>query len=193
MMSSSMSMIIMSTMTTMSVIIMRSSSMTMIIMSASVPMIIMSTTHLMKLDTIRCIFFFSVESDMGEIVPDRESHSTHQIGEEELVEHEDDPEWYDRILMRYDIGKYLRSTHYLGIIWNRLDPCKKSSNLKYIRLFDHIDQCGCESKYHKNSNHNKLYRIDRTIRCLSDHESSMYRKEYSKDKYEVYRNTHDHH
>jgi hypothetical protein len=63
--------------------------MPMIIVSSSVTI----TTHFMELNTIRSIFVFSIESNMREIVPDRESYSTHNIREKELVEHEENPKW----------------------------------------------------------------------------------------------------
>ena len=68
--------------------------------------VIISTADLMELDTIGCIFLCSVESYMREIVPDREGDCRDNIGEEEFVEHEEDPKWYDGILVCDDIGPY---------------------------------------------------------------------------------------
>jgi hypothetical protein len=63
-------------------------------------MIVMSTTstNFMELDAVVRVFFFTVKSDIGEIVPDREDRRTHDVGEEDLVEHEEYPKWDDRIL-----------------------------------------------------------------------------------------------
>jgi len=36
---------------------------------------------------------------MREIIPDRECCGIHEIRKEELIEHEDDPEWEECILM----------------------------------------------------------------------------------------------
>ena len=69
----------------MSVIIVSRSSDSMWIWSMSMSI---STTDLMELDSIGSIFFGSIKSNMGEIVPDRERHSADNIGKEELVEHE---------------------------------------------------------------------------------------------------------
>lgn len=87
-MSVSMSMIIVSTMSwgcSMSI-------MPMIIVSAA------ASTDFMELDTVVRVFFFAVESYIGEIVPDREDRGTHDVREEDLIEHEEYPKWYDRIL-----------------------------------------------------------------------------------------------
>ena len=71
--------------------------------------IVMSTTSadFMELDTVVRVFFFAVKSNIGEIVPDREDRRTHDVGEEDLIEHEEDTEWYDRILTcDYPVIKY---------------------------------------------------------------------------------------
>ena len=62
--------------------------------------IVMSTTSadFMELDTVVRVFFFAVKSDIGEIVPYRKYRCTHDVGEEDLIEHEEYPKWYDRIL-----------------------------------------------------------------------------------------------
>ena len=56
-------------------------------------------SYLMELDTISSILRFTIESDMREVIPDRESDSRDDIGEEELVEHEEYPKWDDNILV----------------------------------------------------------------------------------------------
>jgi hypothetical protein len=66
-----------------------------------IPMIIMPTsasTDFMELDTIVSVFFFAVKSYIGQIVPDRKDRRTDDVGEEDLIEHEEYPEWDDRIL-----------------------------------------------------------------------------------------------
>jgi hypothetical protein len=71
-------------------------------MSSTMPI----TTHFMELNTICSIFIFPIESDMREIIPDRESYRAHNIREKELVEHEENPEWQDTILVLNHISKY---------------------------------------------------------------------------------------
>jgi hypothetical protein len=61
-------------------------------------------TDTMKLDTIARIFFFSVKSNICQIIPDREKRSVYEVRQEKLIEHEDDPEWDDHILMTHDIA-----------------------------------------------------------------------------------------
>ena len=67
---------------------------------------IISTADLMELDSIGSIFLCSIESYMREIVPDREGDSRDNIGEEELVEHEEYTKWDDGILVSDDIAPY---------------------------------------------------------------------------------------
>ncbi len=92
-----MSMIVMSSMIRMCV-------MTMISMS-SMPLI-MSSTHLMELYTICCILILTIESNMGKIVPNRESYSIENIRKKELVEHEEYSKWQNNILVSDHISKY---------------------------------------------------------------------------------------
>jgi hypothetical protein len=68
--------------------------MSMVIMSAS------TSTDFMELDTIMGVFFFAVESYIGEIIPYREYRCTHDVREEYLIEHEKYTERDDRILTR---------------------------------------------------------------------------------------------
>ncbi len=73
---------------------------TMCIMSSG-SMIIMSTTmstNFMKFYTVTGIFFFLIESNITEIIPDGEECCSYYIGKEYLIEHEEYPEWDDRIL-----------------------------------------------------------------------------------------------
>ena len=58
----------------------------------------------MELDSIVSIVLRAVESHMREIVPDREEGSIHEIRQEEFIEHEDDSERNDRILMAHHIA-----------------------------------------------------------------------------------------
>jgi hypothetical protein len=67
-------------------------------------MIIMSTTmstNFMKFYTVTGIFFFLIESNITEIIPDGEECCSYYIGKEDLIEHEEYPEWEDDILTRY--------------------------------------------------------------------------------------------
>jgi hypothetical protein len=73
--------------------------MSMIIMSCTIIMTRIMSTHLMKLDSIVCIIFFSIKPNMREIVPDREDSRLNQIGEKELIEHKQDSKRNDNILM----------------------------------------------------------------------------------------------
>ena len=105
--------------------------------------VIISTADLMELDTIGCIFLCSVESYMREIVPDREGDCRDNIGEEEFVEHEEDPKWYDGILVCDDIGPYWRCTDRLLVVEAITEPYEKCSHLEYIGLLCHIDDDRC--------------------------------------------------
>jgi hypothetical protein len=103
------------------------------------------TTNLMELDTIgRCLIFFCpVESDMRQIVPDREYGSGDQVGEEELVEHEEDAEWDDRITMGEYISIHGRWTDDLLIVETISEPDEYRPHLEYIDLLDHIYEHCC--------------------------------------------------
>jgi len=72
---------------TMRVIIMPVCIMSMIIMSCSIIMTRTMSTHFMEFYPIVCIIFFSIKSNMREIVPDREDSRLNEIGEKELIEH----------------------------------------------------------------------------------------------------------
>lgn len=85
--------------------------MSMIIMSpasSSMPMVIVTSTtssmptDLMELDTIVCIIFRSIKSDIREIIPYREECSIDNIRKKELIKHEDDTDWDNGILFFYD-------------------------------------------------------------------------------------------
>ena len=112
------------------------------IWSMSMPVII-STADLMELDTIGGILFGFVESYMSEIVPDREGDCTDNIGEEELVEHKEDPEWYDGILVCDHIAPYGRCTDCLLVVETISEPYEECPHLEYIGLFCHIDDDRC--------------------------------------------------
>ena len=83
------------------IIMRRLVSMAMIITTVST-----TPTYLMELDSIGGVFIFSIKSDMRQIVPDGECNRGKYIGQKKLVEHEEDSEWENRILMVHNIGKY---------------------------------------------------------------------------------------
>ena len=95
-------MFIMSTMIVVSVICMIRMSVS-IIVSPTMPI---ATTHLMELYTICCILILTIESNMGKIVPNRESYSIENIRKKELVEHEEYSKWQNNILVSDHISKY---------------------------------------------------------------------------------------
>ena len=71
--------------------------------SGDIVMIRRLPSYFMEFNTIVSIILGPIESNMGEIVPDREHCRIHEIREKELVEHEDHSEWDDRILVTDDI------------------------------------------------------------------------------------------
>lgn len=83
---------------------------------------------------------------MREIVPDRECCGVYQIREKELVEHEDDSEWDESILVTHDIAIEPRIPHHISIIWDIPEKYKNRLYLKNICLLDHIDHHTSQSK-----------------------------------------------
>ena len=71
--------------------------------SIDICMIRRFASYFMKFDPIVGIILGPIESNMREIVPDRENGCIHEIRKKELIEHENDSEWDDRILMTDDI------------------------------------------------------------------------------------------
>ena len=159
--------------------------MSMIIVSAS------TSADLMELDPIVGIFFFAVESDIRQIVPDREDRSTHDVREEDLIEHKEYPEWYDRILMSDHPTIEDRLLHSLSIEQRVPHPDEYRPRMEYICLIDHIDHRSehrDREVYHSDKIQN---RIERRMCGLSDDKSSVHRKENCEDIDEIYSYTHD--
>lgn len=118
-----------------------STTMTIIMSRIIVSSITMSPiwSHFMKLYTIARVIFFSIKSDICEIVPYWEKGGVHEIGEEEFIEHQHNTKWYDRILMAHDIAIVPWFSHYFLIVRSISKPCKYIPHPKDIALFDHID------------------------------------------------------
>ncbi len=161
----------------------------MIIMSG----IAMTTTSsdLMELDTVACIFFFPVKSDICEIVPYRKEGCIHEIRQEEFIEHEDDSERDDRILMTHDVAIIPRLAHDLLIRRTISEPREKIPDMEDIALLDHIDHDGAESKEEKCGNEDKNRCIESRMCRFADNQSPMKWEEYSENKYEIHGNTHE--
>ena len=164
------------------------------IMSRSVSMVIVSSTmstHFMELDTIAGVFFFLIESNIGEIVPDREYSCGDNIGEEDLVEHKEYPEWENNILTSDDKGIKHGSLYRARIEHSIAKKIKYRSRLEYICLICHVYH-RCEHRYDKKYRREKVeYRIDGRMCWFCDNKSSMHRKEHCEDIDKIYSNTHD--
>ena len=117
-------------------LVMSSSAVSMIIMCWSVRIMsscIMSatmSTDFMKFYAIAGIFFFLIESNIGEIVPDREDRRCDDIGKEDLIEHEEDTEWEDDILTSHDEGIKHGSLHRGSKKYSILKKIKYSPRIK---------------------------------------------------------------
>ncbi len=155
--------------------------------------IIMSTTStdFMELDTVVRVFFFTVESYIGEIVPDREDRRTHDVGEEDLIEHEEYPKWDDRILTCDHPTIEDRLLHSLNVEYRVSHPDEYRPRMEYVGLIDHVDhdrEHRDREVYHSDKIQN---RIERRMCRFCDHESAMHRKKYCEDIDEIYRYTDD--
>lgn len=166
---------------------------TMVIMSATMicPMFIVCCTYFMKLNTIGCIIFFSIKSNITEIVPDREECSVDEIRQEELVEHQHNRQWDDNILLcNYESIK-LRVLDSIEIKRCIFEKGEDSSWLENIHLFCHIDHRSAHCK----EKEDRRKKIECCIECwmcwLRYDESSMKWKEHSKNIYKIDRNTHN--
>jgi hypothetical protein len=157
----------------------------MIVMTASLP-----SSYLMELDAIMSITFGSIESDIRQIVPDREECRINEVRQEELIEHEEYPEREDRILVRHDVPVEPRWLQ--RYIESRLsDPAKNIADAKDVALLDHIDKYGSESKK-EIKRYKKIYeRIESRLGRFMHDESSMEWKEKCENKDEVDGYTHD--
>jgi hypothetical protein len=145
----------------------------------------------MELDTVTRIFFLAVKSYIREIIPDREKCCIHEIRKEELVEHEDDTERDDSILMTHDIRVIPRLAYDFLICRTISEPREEIPDMEHITLLDHIDHDSPESKEEKCRNEDKYSCIERRMRRLTDDKATMKWKEYGQDEYEIHGNTHE--
>ena len=148
-----------------------------------------STSDFMEFDTIAGIFFFSIESYICQIVPDREESGIHEIREKELIEHEDDSEWDDSILMTHDIPIVCRLPYDFLIVWSISEPGEEIPDMKYIALLHHIDTYSTKGEEEKCRYQDKNTGIERRMCRLTDDKSSMQREEYSEDEDKIDRDT----
>lgn len=149
----------------------------------------MSSSDFMKLDTIARIILGPIKSYMWEIIPDRENGSIDQIRKKEFIEHEDDPERKDNILMTHDIAIVPRFFHYLCIITQISDPDKNRLDPKNIGLFYQIDENCAERKKEVSRDEYIEKGVDRRMCRLTNNESSMNWEEDREDKNKIYRDT----
>ena len=145
----------------------------------------------MELYTIARIFFLTVKSDIREIVPHRKKCCVHQIREQELIEHEDDTERDDRILMTHDVAIIPRLPYNFLIHRTISEPREEIPDMEDIALLDHIDHDGAESKEEKCGNEDKNRCIESRMCRFADNKSPMKREEYSQDEYKIHGNTHE--
>lgn len=141
-----------------------------IIMSSSMSI---ATTHFVEFNAIGSIFIFSIKSDMRKIIPDRECDRTHNIRKKELIEHKENPEWQNAILVLDHIAKYCRWSDYCLIVHTISEPSKNRPNLENIGLLNHIKYHRKKRIQEKHSNDKILDNIDSLVRCLRDNESPM--------------------
>lgn len=122
----------------------------------SIPMSCSSTmtSDFMEFYTIARFIFWSIESDIRKIIPDREECCIDEIREEKLIEHKYDSERNDQILMTHRIcikpGTLERCIH--SCISH---PSEKISNTKDITLLNHVDYYSTKSKKEKKT-HEKI-------------------------------------
>ena len=159
--------------------------------SGDIVMIRRLPSYFMEFNTIVSIILGPIESNMGEIIPDREHCRIHEIREKELVEHEDHSEWDDRILVTDDICIEPWLLHDLSIIEHIMEPCQKGLNPENIRLINKINTYRSERKEKVSCNKNIGKCIEEWLGRLTHHKTSMERKEHSKQKYKIDRNAHE--
>ena len=147
------------------------------------------STDFMELDTIVCIIFRSIKSNMWEIVPDGEDRCIHEIRYQEFIEHENHSERDERILMTHDESVIPRTFHHLSVSWKWSQEYKYRLYLEHIGLFYEIDTDRSEGKEEVHWDENIHKCIECRLRRLTDHQTSMYRKEYRQYKYEVHGDT----
>ena len=164
---------------------------TLSVVMSSIVSITMSSSagDFMEFDTIAGIFFFSIESYICQIVPDREESGIHEVREKQLIEHEHDSEWDDSILMTHDIPIVCGLPHDFLIVWSISEPGEEIPDMKYVALLHHIDTYSTEGEEEKCRYQDKNTGIERRMCRLTDDKSSMQRKEYSEDKDKIDRDT----
>lgn len=156
----------------------------MIIMSMTITMPSMmissvSTSYLMKLDSIRSIIFLFIETHMGKIVPYGKKRCGNNIRKKELIEHKNNSQRNDDILMTHHISIIPRNLYYFLIIGKTSKPGKDISYSKYIALFDHIDQARSETKKEKQRKSYIKQCIEDWLSRGTHDESSMNREKNS--------------
>lgn len=163
--------------------------MSMIIMSSMViiSMVITMTTssHFVELYTIAGIFFFPIKSNIREVIPDREKCCVDKVGKEKLVEHQDDPERDDHILVTHDIRVICWFSDIFLVKKSITYPGQDVPYMKYITLLDHIDRHSTHSKDEKTRNSEKYERIECRMCRLRNNESTMKRKKYHENPDEI--------
>ena len=143
------------------------------------------SSYLMELDTIARVLLPSVESYICQIVPDREESSIHKIREEKLIEHEDDSEWDDSVLMGYHVSIEPCSLKRC-ISSCLLKPCEYITHAEHITLLYHIYEHSAEGKQEKKTHKKIQNRIESRLSRLRYDKSAMQWKENSKYKHKIY-------
>ena len=145
----------------------------------------MSWSYFMKFYSIVRIIFWSIESNVRKIVPDREECCIHEIGKEELIEHENHSKWNECILMGECIIVEPWFLNHFSIIGNISDPDKDRLNLENICLINEVDTYRSKTKY-QISRDNYIHEC---IQCrlgrFTHNQSTMNGKKNCKNKYEI--------
>lgn len=164
----------------------------MIVMSSASSMIVVSTTtHLMEFDSIAIFFLLSIKTNLRQIVPYRQSCSSHEIREEDLVDQEDGHQWDDSILMHDRIHIYPRSFYRTEIVGTLSEVLEDIPDSEDIGPLDTIDDRTAHHEEESETHEHILDDIEEWMSRLRDHESPMDRKEYRQYKDEIDRGTHD--
>ncbi len=148
-------------------------------------------SHFMELYSITRIIFFSIKSYIREIVPYREECCIHEIGQEELIEHQDDTKWYDCILVTHHIGVVPRLPHEFLMGRTIPKPGEDIADAEDIALLYHIDSYSPESEEEKERNKHEQTCIESRMSRLADNKTAMKWEEYSKDKDKIHWDTHE--
>ncbi len=143
------------------------------------------SSYFMEFDSVVSIILLTVESDIWEVIPDRENRCIDEIREHDFIEHHNNRKRYNDILVAHNIGIHFRYFDDIGIVCSIFDDAKNISYFEYISLFYTIEKYRKKDIYENACNHDILDSIKEWTLGLRKTQPTMKRKKNRKDKDEV--------